>query len=391
MYLMWTLCVLGVFGFASSAQSASFDCTRAKTVTERAICSNPDLSALDGLMGQLYQQSLRANDWDQSDYIYRDPDVKAAQTKSLRDQRNCADNETCLRRYYNGQIIYLLRLMRVIDGIDPSTDITWALLDIVPNLDAEQDLRSLAVDPISGTVAALVSDADPDQIFQAADGTVYNGNPAQILIIHGTETGLRDVATLPVGDDLTHYVLISMDQDQIILVQNYLRGSEVTYLSRDPIDDQWVLDLSRLNFVDRGRFVTQTTYHQTNISVAYHGYIYASCQIQRQPQIVGNSPYYARADWPNFDDSLLSDNPAAVAAQAVFMQGLSDLQLYEFGFVAFDGGYFDLAQRAYSILLERLRTYAPERGQDFLHYIGTVKAALACVAETKRARDIDKP
>gem|GEM_PF-6407036 len=193
------------------------------------------------------------------------------------------------------------------------------------------------------------------------------------------------------GNDLTHYVLITLDQGHIILLQTYLRGSTLTYLSRSAVADQWVLDQTLFNYVDRGRFVQRITYHQTNIAVAYHGYIYASCQIQRQPHIIGNAPYYARMQWPGFDDALLSDDPAQAAAQAVFMQGLSDTDLYEFGFVAFDGGYFDLAHRAYATLLDRVRAHASDRGQEFLRYIRGVETALACVDETKLARDADKP
>lgn len=391
MYMTWILIALWVLGAAAPAQSASFDCDAAKTVTEIAICSDPEISALDGLMGQVYQQALRGNDWDQWDYVYSDADIKTAQKQSLTDQRACGENIDCLRGYYNRQIIYLLGVMRVIDGIDPTTDITAPLREVAAILDRSQDLRSLAIDPASDTVIALVSDADPDQIFQAADGTVYNGNPADVIVIYNSPAGQRETATLPMGDDLTHYVLITVDQGRIILLETYLRGSTVTYLSRDPILGDWVLDQSQTNFVDRGKFVTQTTYHQTNIAVAYHGYIYASCQIQRQPHIIGNAPYYARREWPNFDDALLSDDHVLSAAQGAFMQGLSATELYEFGFVAFDAVYFDLAQRAYAGLLERLRANATDRGQGFLQYIRGVETALACVGETKLARDTDKP
>ena len=45
----------------SSASAPSFNCARAATPTEYAICDNPSLAALDGRMGQLYEQRV-AND-----------------------------------------------------------------------------------------------------------------------------------------------------------------------------------------------------------------------------------------------------------------------------------------------------------------------------------------
>jgi uncharacterized protein len=43
--------------------AASFDCNKATTETEIAICGDPQLSALDELMGVAYKQALRSNDW----------------------------------------------------------------------------------------------------------------------------------------------------------------------------------------------------------------------------------------------------------------------------------------------------------------------------------------
>ena len=45
--------VMLLVGFPSIAAAASFDCDKAATETEIAICSDPELSALDELMGQI--------------------------------------------------------------------------------------------------------------------------------------------------------------------------------------------------------------------------------------------------------------------------------------------------------------------------------------------------
>ena len=40
-------------GTGTVAKAASFDCNKATTETEVAICADPELSALDELMGQI--------------------------------------------------------------------------------------------------------------------------------------------------------------------------------------------------------------------------------------------------------------------------------------------------------------------------------------------------
>ena len=42
-------------GMTSTVHAASFDCTKAATETEITICNDPELSALDELMGQLWK------------------------------------------------------------------------------------------------------------------------------------------------------------------------------------------------------------------------------------------------------------------------------------------------------------------------------------------------
>jgi len=50
-----------VFGLlATTAQAASFDCAKAATQIERAICSSPDLSRLDEAMAATYKKALKA-------------------------------------------------------------------------------------------------------------------------------------------------------------------------------------------------------------------------------------------------------------------------------------------------------------------------------------------
>ena len=57
------LALLLSVGFGSMGQAASFDCNKATTETEIAICGDPELSALDELMGFTYRQYLTYESW----------------------------------------------------------------------------------------------------------------------------------------------------------------------------------------------------------------------------------------------------------------------------------------------------------------------------------------
>jgi len=51
------LALLLSVGVGSVVQAASFDCDKATTETEIAICSDPELSALDEFMGEIYLEA----------------------------------------------------------------------------------------------------------------------------------------------------------------------------------------------------------------------------------------------------------------------------------------------------------------------------------------------
>lgn len=52
-------------GIGSEGQAASFDYNKATTETEIAICADPELSALDELMGENYLEAIKLSDPDQ--------------------------------------------------------------------------------------------------------------------------------------------------------------------------------------------------------------------------------------------------------------------------------------------------------------------------------------
>jgi uncharacterized protein len=56
----WVACGLALCSAAVAYGSPSFDCNRASTPTQKAICGSPELSDLDGKMGQLFSDAVAA-------------------------------------------------------------------------------------------------------------------------------------------------------------------------------------------------------------------------------------------------------------------------------------------------------------------------------------------
>ena len=80
-----------------AARAASFDCAAATSRTDRAICSNPKLSAQDSALGVAYAQRLA-----------RDPSVRQIQRAWLAARAaGCGHNVACLSAFTANQLAWL--------------------------------------------------------------------------------------------------------------------------------------------------------------------------------------------------------------------------------------------------------------------------------------------
>ncbi len=86
--------------FASTAQAVSYDCQKAKTFTEKAICQDPTLSDLDDELGSLYQSAI-----DNS----TKPAAAALKKQQLKwlSQRDTCQTNACVKKSYQKRIIDL--------------------------------------------------------------------------------------------------------------------------------------------------------------------------------------------------------------------------------------------------------------------------------------------
>ena len=76
-------------GFGTVAKAASFDCNKATTETEIAICADPELSALDELMGATWASQKR------------EPYEVKLQTNWLAKRNSCEGDVSCIAFNYN--------------------------------------------------------------------------------------------------------------------------------------------------------------------------------------------------------------------------------------------------------------------------------------------------
>ncbi len=84
----------------SAAQAVSFDCQKAKTFIEKAICQNPDLSDLDDELGSQFQLALTDN---------KNPDLFKKQQLAWLKQRNTCQTVECVKKSYKQRIAILTR------------------------------------------------------------------------------------------------------------------------------------------------------------------------------------------------------------------------------------------------------------------------------------------
>lgn len=83
------------------ADAASFNCNKARTKTEHAICGNSSLSSLDSQLAGLYKQALIMSCSGQKS-------VRRAQLSWIAGRNACGGSIVCLRNAYNDRISELL-------------------------------------------------------------------------------------------------------------------------------------------------------------------------------------------------------------------------------------------------------------------------------------------
>ena len=93
------------FAVPMAAQAASFDCARARSPDEKAICANVALNDKDVRMSVLYDINRRTLAMGGRGAL------QDSQQEWLRDRRKCGANRACLNRSYDKRLDELERSM----------------------------------------------------------------------------------------------------------------------------------------------------------------------------------------------------------------------------------------------------------------------------------------
>lgn len=101
MLKLLSLPLLCVSLWSLTAQAASYDCTRAETAAEIAVCANPGLNRLDEEMATLYRSMLNQLPLRQADRVRQD------QRSWLTARNSCGADVRCLRARYQERIARL--------------------------------------------------------------------------------------------------------------------------------------------------------------------------------------------------------------------------------------------------------------------------------------------
>ena len=331
---------------------ASFDCNLAATETEIAICENDRLSTLDELMASLYAQALRSNDWKYSSEDRDDSSVIADQRAAIQRQISCSASVECLNEFYTNRISSLS------DQISPSEiDDLLALADYI---DDQTDLRDFVTDPINGIAALLVSIGNPDEIWRAASGTVYNYNPSQI-IIKSTDAQSGEISisdTLPLIDSTSLGAWLETAPNTVTLLNEHTRGWDRKVYEKNW--DGWYLSYYEGGGVMRpGGGYREETYSdfELNFTVTSASYIYLNCSITLTPSIGGDYNSDALRDLDGWEDHFnLWSNEMTILNHSDFVHFLDNMnnrELRLYASEAFSAGKFNVSKAAFERLVDR--------------------------------------
>lgn len=104
--LLLTAVCAGIFvSGAAPAAAASFDCRKARTADEKAICANRDLNDQDVRLDQLYGITRHLVPMGGRGAIMDD------QRDWLQARKHCGGNQSCLAKSYDGRIRQLNTVM----------------------------------------------------------------------------------------------------------------------------------------------------------------------------------------------------------------------------------------------------------------------------------------
>lgn len=356
-------CLKNAYNSILSKLSNFDNCSKSTTVTEIAICSNEELSALDDLMAILYEQALRSNDWRYYAEDRDDTDIIVEQKASISQKTACYKNTNCLKDFYIARIERLIRQADITHH-NFSGNPAEGLLTFSKFLGSDVDIQSIASDPERQTMVALIFESDPREIRRYASGTVFNSNPMKILIkslsgILGTE----GIQVIEDADGAVFGVNVEVKRDTFSIIQPHTRFTETIKYSlrpKSPASDYFSWERDRYTFDGvsnpaAGQLTKTDINYQTGAAISSVSFIYLDCEIKEQPTLIGDSNYEAISQIIGFKEEYRPDWSGVSDEKGLInlMQVLSDREVHLIAVEAFSYENFEIARKGFEILASR--------------------------------------
>ncbi|HEX7816544.1 lysozyme inhibitor LprI family protein [Dyella sp.] len=115
-----------------AAHAASFDCAKASSTAEKAVCADADLSQLDGDLGKAFVQAMSAAG--NSDAL------RTSQRAWLKQRDACGSDKRCLQRSYRQRLDRLHGTASSDKGGDARWTQTWQLDSGNPSVNSQIDI-----------------------------------------------------------------------------------------------------------------------------------------------------------------------------------------------------------------------------------------------------------
>jgi uncharacterized protein len=171
---------------AAPQDNPSFDCHKAVSPSEKAICANVELSRLDFQLSRIWKTMLKDFDLDDSQTTL----IKSDQNAWLVRRNQCRDDANCIGNLYRDRI-------SVLDGTDTAHQFSGQF--------ALMNFGGLTLYPIGPRYLVVTQIAHPNDaswVCQLNGEVKPNGDDLQITVEDSFfQAHLRDAATLTVPND----------------------------------------------------------------------------------------------------------------------------------------------------------------------------------------------
>lgn len=171
------LSVMAVTMFSVSSQAASFDCQKASTFVEKAVCQDPVLSALDEKLSSAFDFAMSNSSNPKA--------LKKQEMNWLKTKRNVCQNNACLEKVYSQRIVELSQT-----GSSSNTGISGQYERYDENGKPDSQAASITVFPLGKGKVKIIGSAT--WVGDVSTGNVHTGSVEGTFVLRGDQLNYQD-------------------------------------------------------------------------------------------------------------------------------------------------------------------------------------------------------